>query len=277
MRTCMYCGKELKQGETCTCTQAAAHRARKQENTSDNQTYTNAYRTETSYRTGYAGKDTKFERARARSRAKKAAKQGIPQKDTFLRYIKSALLSPADAVANPTRIGKLAMLMVPAVLGAFLWLCVFFVMRGQSVRLMHFVAGAMGLGGGDGLKLAVTVPVVMLSGVIGGIVIFFAHMGIFWLINRFIMRLKTPFWEFCLRLTTAWVPLTAICVIGAALSILSPITIGVLLLCGGLLTAALTYEALKNEWSAYPSSKVLYSLFLGYFVLLAFVSHLIFI
>lgn len=256
----MYCGSELKQGEICNCQGAAAHRARKQ----------------TSYKTGYAGKDSKFERARTRYKTKKAARKNAPDKDGFLRYIKSALKSPADTVASPPHIGKAAMLIIAAVMGATLWLCIFFILRGESVRLTRLISGIMGFGGSDGLKMAVTIPVVAVVGAIGGIILFFVYMGIFWLINRFIMRLKTPFWEFSIRLVTAWIPFTVICILGAVISILSPVTIAVLLVCGGIVTAALTYEALKTEWISYPASKVLYGMLLGYFVLLTFISHLIF-
>lgn len=277
MRTCMYCGRELKQDEVCNCSGAASHRARKQENDKKSKEHGNPYRTETSYRTGYAGKDSKFERARTRYRTKKAARRNIPDKEGFLRYVKNALKSPADTVASPPHIGKASMLIIAAVTGAALWLCMFFMLRGESVRLTRMIAGVMGFGGGEGLKLAVTTPAVMIIGAAGGIILFFLYMGIFWLINRFIMKLRTPFWEFSIRLVTAWIPFCVICIFGALISILSPVTIAVLLVCGGIVTAALTYEALKTEWISQPAGKVLYAMFLGYFVLFAFISHLIFI
>lgn len=279
MRTCMYCGKELKQDEVCNCQGAVSHRAKKQGNNPSDSGRKNPYRTETSYKTGYAGKDSKFERARTRYKTKKAAKKNAPRQtaDGFWSYIKIFLKSPVDTIANPPHLGKLPMLVIAAVLGAFLWLCAFFILRGESVKFMRVVAGAIGFGGGDGLRLAVTVPLVMLMGALGGIVLFFAYTGVFWLINRFVMRLRTPFWEFGIRLVSAWIPFAVICIFGAVISILSPVTIAVLLLCGGIVTAALTYEGLKTEWVAYPASKVLYAMLLGYFVLFALVSHLIFI
>lgn len=278
MRSCMYCGKDLKPNEICECAGAQARRAGKQDTGSDGANK-NPYRTETSYKTGYAGKDSKFERARTRYKAKKAAKRNSPREltDGLWSYVKTFLKSPVDTIANPPHLSKLSMLIIAVVLGAFLWLCAFFILRGESVRLMRIIAGAMGLNGGDGLRMAVTVPVVMLMGAFGGIVLFFAYAGVFWLINRFVMRLKTPFWEFSVRLVSAWIPFAVICIFGAVISILSPVTIAVLLVCGGIITSALTYEGLKTEWVAYPAGKVLYAMLLGYFVLFAFVSHLIFI
>lgn len=277
MRTCMYCGKELKKDEICNCSGASAHRARKQEDEDKKRDSKNPYRTETSYKTGYAGTDSKFERARTRYKAKKAASRNIPDKEGFWRYIKSALKSPADTVASPPHTGKIPMLIIAAVMGAALWLCVFFILRGESVRLTRLISGVMGFGGGEGLKLAVTVPVVAVIGALGGIILFFVYMVIFWLINRFVMRLHTPFWEFSTRLVTAWIPFTVICIFGAVVSILSPVTIAVLLVCGGIVTAALTYDALKTEWISQPAGKVLYAMLLGYFILFTFISHLILI
>lgn len=277
MRTCMYCGRELKQDEVCNCSGAESHRARKQGDNKKSREHENPYRTETSYRTGYAGKDSKFERARTRYRTKKAARRNTSDKEGFLRYIKSALKSPADTVASPPHIGKAAMLIIAAVTGAALWLCMFFILKGGSVRLTRLIAGVMGFGGSEGLKLAAAVPAVILIGAAGGIMLFFMYMGVFWLINRFIMRLHTPFWEFSIRLVTAWIPFCVICIFGALISILSPVTIVVLLVCGGIVTAALTYDALKTEWISQPAGKVLYAMLLGYFVLFAFISHLIFI
>ena len=72
MRSCMYCGRELEKGEMCTCSQSVAHRKQKEQasantneknkekhkkNEQKNESYTNPYRTETYYKTGYVGKE----------------------------------------------------------------------------------------------------------------------------------------------------------------------------------------------------------------------------
>ena len=96
MRSCIYCGRELEKDEVCNCPQSVARRAAKnnesaksdandkntqKENTHHYQkkdntnNYKNPYRTETSYKTGYAGKESKFERARTKFHTKRAARK----------------------------------------------------------------------------------------------------------------------------------------------------------------------------------------------------------
>ena len=89
MRSCIYCGRELEKGEVCDCPQSVAHRAGKQQSSAErkNETktedkksdkkqektqanYSNPYKTETSYKTGYAGTESKFERAKIKHKAR---------------------------------------------------------------------------------------------------------------------------------------------------------------------------------------------------------------
>ncbi len=290
MRTCMYCGRELEKGEKCDCAQSKIRRGEYEEqkkeepkqntntkektNTKQNTNYSDPYRTKTSYKTGYAGGDNRFDGARERYKAKRAAKGSGGIKNVW-QYIVRSIKSPVEAVTNPTHLSKVSMLAIAAAMGALLWLCVFFILRGGAVGPFRLIASAMGFGGG--YQLLFSILAAFVSGAVGGIVMFFLYTGIFYLINRFIMRLKTPYWDFCERLVSAWVPFTLICLIGTVLSLLSPYTLIALVLCGAAITAVLTYEALKTEWYAFPPSKVLYSLLLGYFVFLSVMSHLLMI
>ena len=284
LRTCMYCGRELEKGEKCDCAQSKARRGEYEEpkkeepkqntNTEQKANYSDPYRTKTSYKTGYAGGDNRFDGARERYKAKRAAK-GSGGLGNVWQYIKKSLKSPVEAVTNPTHLGKVSMLAIAAAMGALLWLCVFFILRGGAVGPFRLIASAMGFGGG--YKLILSILAALVSGAVGGVVMFFLYTGIFYLINKFIMRLKTPYWQFCERLVSAWVPFTVICLIGTVLSLLSPFTLIALVLCGAAVTAVLTYEALKTEWYAFPPSKVLYSLLLGYFVFLSIMAHLLMI
>mgnify|MGYP000500209081 FL=1 len=115
----------------------------------------------------------------------------------------------------------------------------------------------------------------MVSGAISGVILFFLYSGIFWLINRFVMRLKTAYWEFSIRLASTWIPFTVICAIGVILSMLSPVTLMILILCGAVSVAVLTYEALHTEWISKSPSQVLYAMMLGYFVFFTVVCYLI--
>lgn len=291
MRSCIYCGRELEKDEVCNCPQSAAYRAKRNEAASDktaadksNQKtkYQNPYRTETSYKTGYAGKENKFERAKSKFKTKRAAKKSaaknINPKGFFrglLRYIADFIKSPVDKISNPGHLKKSAILTIAALQGAVLWLCMFFILRGGAVGPFKFLASLMSFNGEAGYRLVAMILLAIVSGAVGGIVMFFLYSAIFYLINRFIMRLGTGYWEFSIRLVSAWIPFTVICAIGALLSILSPITLMILVLCGAATVVVLTYEALRTEWISQSPGKVMYAMLLGYFVFFAIVCHLI--
>ncbi len=289
MRTCMYCGRELAKGEQCTCPQSVMRRngnaksasgagkseANNKQNTQNTQNARNTQYTQnqgTSYKTGYAGKDSPFERARDRYKAKRAARGARPRGGTW-RDIWSAVISPVETVTNPPNLGIAAMLIIAAVMGAFLWLGAYFVLIGGGVGPFRLAAAMMGFGGG--YPLIARIGLTLLSGMVAGVIMFFLYTGIFYLIGRFIIRVRTPYWQFCVRLVTAWIPFTVICIIGALLSLLSPLTLAALILCGAAITAALTYVALKTEWYSAPPSKVLLSMLLGYFLFLSIMLRLI--
>ncbi len=290
MRSCIYCGRELEKGEVCTCPQSVARRnAKSSSEPQDKQkakqnNYNDPFRTETSYKTGYTGKESRFERAKAKREARKAARKtsakNINPKGFFTglwRYVIDFAKSPVEKVSNPGYLGKGAILTIAAIQGALLWLCMFFVMRGGAVGPFKFLASVMSFNGSAGYNLIASMFMSLVSGAISGVVLFFLYSGIFYLINRFILRLKTAYWDFCVRLVGAWIPFTIICAIGAVLSILSPLTLVLLLLCGVVTVMVLTYEALKTEWIMYPPTKVMYAMILGYFVFFSILIHLILI
>ena len=295
MRSCIYCGRDLEKDEVCNCPQSVARRAAKNNESSKNaaedkkqntqqQNYQNPYKTETSYKTGYAGKESKYERARTKFHTKRAARKSnakqVNPKGFFKglwRYVVDFIKSTVDSITNPGHLGKGAILTIAAVMGAVLWLCMFFIMRGGAVGPIKLLASAMSCNGSAGYKLIGMILMAAVSGAISGIVMFFLYSGIFYLINRFIMRLQTDYWEFCVRLVSAWIPFTVICVIGTLLSFLAPITLAILLLCGAATVAVLTYEALRTEWISRSPGKVMYAMMLGYFVFFSIVCHLILI
>lgn len=288
MRSCIYCGRELEKDEKCECPQSVAYRASKNKS-SDNtktepkkQNNQNPYKTETSYKTGYVGNDSRFERAKTKYKAKKAAKQSskvnVNPKGFFknlLRYIVEFIKSPVDKIANPSHLGKGAILIIAAIQGVVLWLCMFFILRGGAVGPLKLLASVMKFDGGAGYSLITQILMCAVSGAISGVILFLLYSCIFWLINRFIMRLKTPYWEFSVRLASTWIPFTAICAVGVILSMLSPVTLMIMILCGAVSVAVLTYEALRTEWISQPQGKVLYSMMLGYFVFFTVVCYLL--
>ena len=304
MRSCIYCGRELEKGEVCDCPQSVTNIAgiqkssaerknetktedkksdKKQEKTQAN--YSNPYKTETSYKTGYAGTESKFERAKIKHKARKAARKAkatrtsnINPKGSFGelgRYIVRFIKSPIDTISNPPHLGKAAIMTIAALQGVVLWLCMFFILRGGGVGPLKILTSLMNFNGGAGYSLVLQIILCMVSGAISGVILFFLYSGIFWLINRFVMRLKTAYWEFSIRLASTWIPFTVICAIGVILSMLSPVTLMILILCGAVSVAVLTYEALRTEWISKSPSQVLYAMMLGYFVFFTVVCYLI--
>lgn len=281
MRSCMYCGRELESGEVCTCAQSAAHRARKSQETNsktqnNKENYQNPYKTRTSYTTGYSASESRFKRAQDKRRARRTAKT---DKKNFFRslgaYILEFMKSPMDKIARPPHIGKGGILSIAAVMGAVLWLCMLFIMRGGDAGPLKLIGSIIGFGGKTGYSYAAQVIACVVMGALSGIIVFLLYSGIFFLINRFIFKLQTPFWEFSIRLISAWIPFTVICAIGSLLSILSPLTLMTLLVCGAASVALLTYEALRTEWISRPASKVMYAMMLGYFIFFTVVCYLI--
>ena len=284
MRSCIYCGRELEKGEVCDCPQSVAHRVGKQQSSAErkNETktedkksdkkqektqsnYSNPYKTETSYKTGYAGTEA-------------TRTSNINPKGFFGelgRYIVRFIKSPIDTISNPPHLGKVAIMTIAALQGVVLWLCMFFILRGGGVGPLKILTSLMNFNGGAGYSLVLQIILCMVSGAISGVILFFLYSGIFWLINRFVMRLKTAYWEFSIRLASTWIPFSVICAIGVILSMLSPVTLMILILCGAVSVAVLTYEALRTEWISKSPSQVLYAMMLGYFVFFTVVCYLI--
>ena len=191
------------------------------------------------------------------------------------RYIVRFIKSPIDTISNPPHLGKAAIMTIAALQGVVLWLCMFFILRGGGVGPLKILTSLMNFNGGAGYSLVLQIILCMVSGAISGVILFFLYSGIFWLINRFVMRLKTAYWEFSIRLASTWIPFTVICAIGVILSMLSPVTLMILILCGAVSVAVLTYEALRTEWISKSPSQVLYAMMLGYFVFFTVVCYLI--
>ncbi|MCD8390391.1 MAG: hypothetical protein LUD03_00935, partial [Firmicutes bacterium] len=107
------------------------------------------------------------------------------------------------------------------------------------------------------------------------IIFFFIYVGVFYLINRFIFRLRSTFTNMAQKLVFTTVPGVVITAAGVLISFFSATTLMILMLCGGLITIILSYEALDSEWSVYSRTKSLYGVILGYFVLFTLICTLL--
>lgn len=285
MRSCIYCGRDLADGEQCQCPTAAARRAAKRGQSQNTQSSQGTQNTEFNrtdqggyYRTGYTQNDSWFKRTHDRMKTKRAVRKNRPKaestsggaKDVF-SYIWRFIKSPATEVLNPRDFAMWQMLLIAAVQGAIIGLCVYFITTGASRGWFRALANIIGFGGINGYRMIMQAGVSAVSGAIGGIVFFLVHTGIFWLINRLLFRLRTDFTSFAQRLVLTNIPFTLLAAVGVAFSFISSTTLVILLMCGALSSFILTYVSLNEEWSAFSESRVMYSMMLGYFILFTFI------
>ncbi len=288
MRSCIYCGKELKEGEQCDCPQSAAHRKAKAEKTADAQSGTKAGTandnsgfdgTNGTYRTGYTKKESKIKHAWDRHKMKQRVKCNNTNAKSFFAnlfaVIKRFILSPVDMIMNPTDIGKGGVIAISAAMGAVISLCVYFIMSNVRRGPFALLASLLAFNGTGGYINLANMFMAVLSGAVTGIILFFVYSGIFYGINRLIFKLRTPFWDFSQRLVLTGIPMTVLGVIGAVFSIFSSTALMILLLCGAVSWIVLTYEALKSEWISKPAGKIMYAMMLGFYVFFSMVCYLI--
>ncbi len=291
MRSCAYCGRELEPGEVCNCPQSVArrknHAGASQEKTkadSARQSGSNPYENTTTYRTGYTQQESRVKHAWNRYKMKreteKAAKTNIG--GGFFRRLLSlvtrTMRSPADSVMNPQRIDIAAIIIIAAVMGAVLRMCVFFAVTGLSRSPFGLLAALMSFGGAAGYKNILNGLLTALMGAVSGVILFFIYSGIFYLISRIIVRNRmTGFRDISERLIVTCIPMTIIGLIGLLLAMLSTSTLVILAGCGVLCTAILTYEALKCEWHNISSGRTLYLTMLGLFVFISIIYSLLMI
>lgn len=288
MRSCIYCGRELEKGEVCNCPQSAAFRAAKAKQTEntqkseDNTSWQNTTKT-TSYQTGYTKKESSARKAWERGKAKwhaaksekKAAADGKAFAKGFSRVLLDCIKSPVSAIEGAHSIGKATMLLIAALLGMVLWLCAYFIIANVHTGPLSMLASLMSFNGTAGYMNLLNILMVAVSGAISGIILFFVYTGIFFLINKYIFKTNTGYWDFSQRLSLAGIPLLVVGVIGIAFSMISSTTLLILLLCGGVGWVVLTYEALKAEWYSKSPDKIAYAELLGLFVFFTIVCWLI--
>lgn len=280
MRSCIYCGRELEKGEVCHCPQSTARRMKREsEKAADAGSGARTSAEErTSYKTGYTGHQSRFERAKERRRAKKADKKSKNADGffkTLLDFVMVFIKSPVDKIINPPSISKAVMLVIAAAEGAVAWLGMFFLCTGMNRSIFGILGQILGFNGLEGYSALARMLLCALIGALSGIVLFFMYTGVFWLINRFIMKSKTEYWDFSTRLSLIGIPFTVFGAIGAAFSILSLRTLLILLVCGLISSLVLMYEALRTEWVNRSSSAVMYAMTGGLFILFSVILNLV--
>lgn len=281
MRSCIYCGRELGKDEVCNCPQSVARRMQKQSESPNtgadgaNTEKSQSGGSRTTYKTGYTGSRSRFDRAKDRYKAKKAVKRPDTGGRAFFSFVKEFIKAPVDKIINPPRIGRATMLFIAAAEGAVGWLSMFFLYTGMNRSVFGILGKLLGFGGIEGYSALARMVLCALLGAVSGIVLFFMYTGVFWLINRFIFKSKTEYWDFSTRLSLIGIPFTVLGALGVALSIFSLRTLMLLLVCGLVSSIVLMYEALKTEWINRSSGAVMYAMMGGLFILFTVILNLI--
>lgn len=268
MRECIYCGRSLEKGEKCTCAMSVAKRMSKSGTQSDTKTDNKA--------------DKKAEKQAEKARRKEARRVKREQRHAYRQYnfntkgvfrqmwqlIVSFIKSPVETVMNPGEMSKGLIILFVALEGVIGGLCAFSVTTGAIRGPVGFLGNVMGFKGTAGYSVLGQWAASAFSGAISGIMVFFLYSGIFYIVNKWIFKQFTPYWEFVKRFAFAPLPFTVIGAVGVILGIFSQLTFIVLLLCGIIGTILITYEILKSVWYSKSADKIIYTMMLCVFVFL---------
>lgn len=265
MRECIYCGRQLEAGEKCSCAMSEARRRQKveepdvKENTKEKKHQEKQARKE----------EAKARRTREREARRNAWKPNGSLKDAFIelkRLTVSFIKSPVDTVMNPGEMSKAVIFLFIILEGIIGGMCVFAITTGAVRGPIGTLGAMLGFGGMDGYDLVRGWIMSAISGAISGTVIFFVYSGVFYLVNRFIFKQFTPYWEFVKRFVFAPIPLTVIGTVGVLLGLFSYKTFLILLISGLSGVVLITYEILKSVWYSKSPTKTIYTMMLCVFV-----------
>lgn len=268
MRECIYCGRTLEKGEQCTCAMSVAKRMSKSGAQSDTKTDSKA--------------DKKAEKQAQKVRRKEARRNKREQRRAYRQYnfntkgilrqmwqlLLSFIKSPVETVMNPGEMSKGLIILFVALEGVIGGLCAFSVTTGAIRGPVGFLGNVMGFKGAEGYSVLGGWAASALSGAVSGILMFFLYSGIFYVVNKWIFKQFTPYWDFVKRFAFAALPFTVIGTVGVILGIFSQLTFIVLLVCGIIGTLLITYEILKSVWYSKSADKIIYTMMLCIFVFL---------
>lgn len=274
MRSCIYCGKNLEKGEKCNCAQSVkmrdAKRAQEAQATSEN-TYNTT--TENSYTTGYTTKERK-----KRFKWKKPKMPNFRQKVDargLKGFVARFVHDPINTVVNPGYLNSWQIILLTVLQGLVLSACYFFI-AGRFLNMFKMsVADLLGFGGVQGLYNIQNLLLTMLSGTLCITAVMFLIFGVFWCINKFVLKQNVGFWDFSTRLAVAVLPTTLLGLVGIVIGFFSIYALVMLVMVGFVISLILTYEALKSEMHFISSSKALYTMALGVFIILVIIFNIL--
>lgn len=258
MRSCIYCGRTLEKNEKCTCSQSV--KSREAKNAAKNQTNNNA--NDNVYTTGY----TKHEKKHFKMRFKRKKAHASRVSEGITSMLRQFFKNPVAYIANPSYLTPvqitLLIVMQSVIIAVSIILTMLQVVQKIFVTLAGGIAGLL-------LHEHNITDFIALTGIaaIINIVGIFMFIGTFYLINRFIIKRKTSFFDFAQRLVLSALMFTALSAFGIVVGVFSIYASCIFNILGAFSFLFLAYEALKNEWSFLDSSKILYLMLAGLFII----------
>lgn len=189
----------------------------------------------------------------------------------FISFIKS----PADTVMNPGEMSWATIIMLVVFQGIIGGLCVFSVVTGAVRGPISFLGNAMGFKGMAGYEVIKGWALAAVSGALGGILVFYIYSGIFYIINKWIMRQFSPYREFVKRFAFVALPLSLLGAASVILGLFSQTTFIILIICGLVGSVIITYEILRSMWYSKTPGKIMYLMMLSVFIFLLIVINFI--
>lgn len=253
MRYCMYCGKELKSDEVCSCPQSSMRHSQMNGTKETKKTG----KTNSTKRKG----SQKF---RTFSFRRDSGAHGLPEVFGNLRnFFRKFFPDPVYTVSNPGSFDKAESIIMIALEGIIFSLIIFFSYSGIKRNILSILINAVGFKGTDGIKNIGSMFLCMALVTVINFILYFIITGIFYLESRFLYKNSAYFWDIASRFAISTVPVTAVGLVGVAVSFFSVTTVLTLLMAGFVSSFILNYEGLRSLWNFTPS-RTMYILSGGY-------------
>lgn len=258
MRECIYCGRSLEKDEKCTCAMSVAKRMEKEGDVHQKNDSTEKKKEK---KKKEHIKRPKIKRERVKSEAKN---EFIRAWQLLLSFVKS----PADTVMNPGEMSWATIIILVLFQGIITGLCAFSVITGAVRGPITFLGNAVGFKGLAGYEVIKGWVLSAISGGISGILVFYLYSGIFFAVNKWIIRQFTPYREFVKRFAFVALPLSLLGVISVIFGLFSQTTFILLIICGLTGSVIITYEILRSMWHNKTPGKIMYLMMACIFVFL---------
>lgn len=284
MRECIYCGRQLEKGEMCDCAMSVAKRRAKAENADGvNPSEDKKRRKEEKHNEKQRQKERKQNEKDARRNQARAWREtqrqnGFDLRFTFLEFWRlfvKFIKSPVETIMNPGEMSRSLILMFVIIEGIVGGLSVYSILTGAARGAFKFIGNIIGLNGMGGYGMIKGGILAALSSAVSGILIFFVYSGIFYIVNRWLFKQFTPYWEFVKRFVFVALPMSILGVAGVILGVLSQTTFAALLLCGAVGSLLITYEILRSVWYSKSTTVTIYTMMACIFVFVTVITDFI--